>query len=84
MERKPPRRSIAAVMTLIAITCAPIASADDPTSILCKNPSYAFNHRSLCVPPGGGNGPPGTIPGSGGGGSGGLLGLIHSLTGGLL
>jgi hypothetical protein len=84
VERKPPRRSIAAVMTLIAITCAPTAAADDPTSILCKNPTYQFTHREACEPPHSGNGPPGAIPGSGGGGSGGLLGLIHSLTGGLL
>lgn len=69
------------ILTVVAMSVAPAASAR-PTSALCEEGSYSKAHPLICDT---GNAAPGSIPSSGGGGgNGGLLGLIHSLTGGLV
>lgn len=82
MERnRVPRRTLAAITVVIALSCAPTASAD-PTSPLCKDGSWRKAHPLICDTGGGGG--PGSFPGAGGGGgSGGLLGVIGDVVGGL-
>lgn len=69
---------------VLNVYCAPLAAAA-PVSPLCDGGSYRKAHPLICDT---GNAAPGVFPGTGsrpgGGGSGGLLGVLHSLTGGLL
>lgn len=79
-RNRPPRRTLAAIIIMIALSCAPTASAK-PTSPLCDSGAYRKAHPLICDT--GDGGAPGSFPGSGGGGSGGLLGTIGRVLGGL-
>lgn len=79
------RKTLASIVILFLVFAAAIvvaakAGADTPM-IECPNHSHVWN-RQDCPPDSGPFGFPGT--GHGGAGQGGLLGLVHNLTGGLL
>lgn len=82
MERnRAPRRTLAAILIVIALSCAPTAGAK-PTSPLCDSGTYRRAHPLICDT--GGNSPFG-VGGGGTGGDGGrgLLGTIGDVLGGL-
>lgn len=79
-NRRPLRILAAIAAIVIALSCAPTASAK-PTSPLCDDGSYRHAHPLICDT---GGGVPGSFPGGGGPNpGGGLLGTIGRVLGGL-
>jgi hypothetical protein len=81
------RNRVAAALVCAALICAPPAAAEPVQEAQCSDPTYAKLHPSICTDSGapfllGG----GQYSGSGGGSGllGGLGGIVHTVTGGLL